>query len=91
MDFQPPASLDAVNEYFTLAWNVISDGKVSAREREQAELMGSKLAPNQMRAVHAQLFRDALQECLIDGEITDAEAEYLTKLRKWLARIGWAP
>jgi hypothetical protein len=60
---------------------VIADGKVSARDRERAELMGSRLSPNQMRAVHAQLFRDALQECLINGEITVAKAVYLAKLR----------
>jgi hypothetical protein len=91
MDVQPGGTLDSVNEYFSHVWAAMGDARFTVVERDRAAELAARLSPAQVRAVHAQLLRDALQECLLDGEITDYEMEFLEKARRFLKRVGWVP
>lgn len=90
MDYEPGGPLATMNEYMIFIGSALLDGKFTNAERGQAASLASRLSPNQVRAVHAQAMKDALQECLLDGEISEVEAEYLSKVRRFLKRVGWA-
>lgn len=91
MDVEPTGSLVTVNNYYQHIWNAMADGKLVNNEKEFAASVATGLSPNQVRAVHAQIFRDVLQECLLDGEIDWRESEHLAKVRRFLKKLGWAP
>jgi hypothetical protein len=90
-DYEPTGSLSVVNEYCQQLWNAVADGRLVADERDDLSAIAEKLSATQVRAVHAQVFRDALQECLVDGELSEGEVDYLAKVRRLLKRLGWAP
>lgn len=91
MDYVPGGSCLEMNVYYEFVGAAMADRKFTADERVRAEELAARLSPAQVRAVHAQTMRDVLQECLMDGEISDTEADYLESVRRFLKRVGWAP
>jgi hypothetical protein len=67
------------------------DGIFDERELQEAARLGEAISMVERRGVHAQVFVNALQEVLADGEVSHAEAEYIAAVREALHGLGWAP
>lgn len=86
-----PASLSAVNRYFTAIELAMRDGKIDIADANELYDLGRVLSRAQLGGAHAQTFANVLRDCLRDGEISEAERIHLMKVRRMLTRLGWAP
>lgn len=87
----PAQTLGAAAEYFAYMEQTMLDGKITPDEIIRAQALGSGLAMDERRGMHAQLFRNVLEEVLKDSAVSDKEARYLKGVREFLAVLGWAP
>jgi hypothetical protein len=69
----------------------LADGKISMGEMCDAVEKFDGLGEQQKRVAHARIFAGALEEVMLDGIITDAEAAYLSRVGENLRALGWAP
>jgi len=78
-------------EYFEFIESAMLDGIFDERELREAARLGEAISMVERRGVHAQVFVNALQEVLSDGEVSHAEATYIASVREALHSLGWAP
>ncbi|MCX5654813.1 MAG: WYL domain-containing protein [Planctomycetota bacterium] len=78
-------------EYFKFIESAMMDGIFDEQELREAARLGDGLSTEERRGVHAQVFVNALQEVLADGEISQTEAAYIAAVREALQSLGWAP
>jgi predicted DNA-binding transcriptional regulator YafY len=89
--YEPDASASAVKQYSSFVESALLDGRITDDELERAMTMARGLTVDQVRATHARVFFNVLRECLVDGDISVAEEQYLGKVRRALNKLGWAP
>jgi DNA polymerase-3 subunit epsilon len=83
----------AVREYQDVLTVLLADGSVSVEDARWANEQRTRLGvtQEQVRAVHARVFAAAINRCVDDEVIDDAEAEQLRALAEGLRALGWVP
>ena len=77
--------------YYTYLEAAMLDGRITKEEMHEARRIAEPLDRNHLRAAHAHVYRDVLDELLIDGRLDDAEEDYLRRVSVFLHRLGWVP
>jgi hypothetical protein len=88
---QPIAAMGDAEGYFRQIETAMLDGKVTEEEMTLAEGLGDRVEIQERKAAHARAFASVLHEVLQDGRITHREELYLSNVRRFLERLGWAP
>jgi len=82
---------DPQARYLAHLQDAMMDGIITPEELATAQDLQGSLSPSRLRAVHGSVYAAVLQAALIDGEVTDAETDYLQKVKEFLDTLGWAP
>ena len=88
---EPAQSLGAGAAYFKFIETAMLDGKITGDELYRAREMARGIPVDELRGLHAQVFRNVLDEVLQDTAVSDREVRYLSGVRQFLSALGWAP
>ncbi len=91
MDYVPVQSLGAAHQYSEFLDAIFRQSRVSVEQYNQASALAQQIGEEELRGIHGGIFRDVLHEVLQDSIITETEADYLSRTRRLLKRLGWAP
>ena len=82
---------DPIEIYEKSVNDALRDRRVSKEELEAIKRARRGLSDPEMRAVHARVYADALNELANDDDVDSVEMKYAKDLRQFLEHLGWAP
>jgi predicted DNA-binding transcriptional regulator YafY len=91
MESEPDLLETPTMRYRRFVESAMLDGRLNQGELNEALRIRAPISREQARAVHAMVLRDVLSEVLKDEQISNAEVEYLARVRAFLKQLGWAP
>ncbi len=90
-DVAAPSIKTLSQRYFECIETALLDGVMTNAEVEKARFLGASLPEGHRRAIHAQVYANAIGEVCLDGYIEPSEEELLSNMRFFLSELGWSP
>lgn len=86
-----PPEAELQEKYYAFLRDTINAGHMTDAKAIEAIDKRQGLRIERVRAAHAHVFRAAIDAVMLDGEVSDFEADFLTRVRAFLVVVAWAP
>lgn len=82
---------DPVESYRRCLMKAVADLRLTEGEYTRAENMAERIPRKDLKLVHSQVFASVLFDLTMDAQLSEADDEFISALRGFMERIGWAP
>jgi len=86
-----PSKASPAELYFKFVEAALLDAKLTESELQEAKKLSSRLNPQRLKAIHAQIYANLINELCMDGLLSPPEEEMLRNMRLFLGELGWSP
>jgi hypothetical protein len=86
-----PSEPSYSEKYFFQLEAALQDGNLTKHEFECMKILQGPLLASEVKALHAQLYANTIDDIVADGKLTQAEEDYLQNVRVFLGQLGWCP